>query len=121
MRISGIEDPVLAQRYLTTAWEAIGYVASTYADRVFLGVGLPHNRAFISLEEVWEFGERLAAINPETQLCVLDYFPAFRRRDIRRPGVREMLMVKKTLEQAGLKAVVVQTAIGHIGPEWPRS
>jgi len=117
MRIAGIEDEMLARRYLTTAWEAIEYVNSTYADRVFLGVGLPYNRAFISLEEVREFGERLAAINPEIQLCVLDYFPTFRRRDIRRPGVREMLKVKRILEQAGLKTVVVQTAIGHIGPE----
>jgi hypothetical protein len=27
-----------------------------------------------------------------------------------------MLAVKRTLEQAGLKAVVVQTVVGHIGP-----
>ncbi len=116
MRITGIEDEALARRYLETAWSAIGYVASNYKDRVFLGVGLPYNKALISLEEVREFGRRLASIDPGVQLCVLDYFPTFRRRDIERPHPGEMLTVKRILEGVGLKAVVVQTAIGHIGP-----
>jgi hypothetical protein len=50
------------------------------------------------------------------QLCVLGYFPTFRRQwEIRRPYLNEMLTVKKTLEQTGLKAVVVQKVVGHIG------
>jgi len=117
MRITGIKDKALARRYLETAWEAVEYVASNYRDRVFLGVGLPYNEALISLDEVREFGRRLASIDPGVQLCVLDYFPTFRRRDIRRPHPREMLTVKRILESTGLKAVVVQTAIGHIGPD----
>lgn len=116
MRIAGIQDEGLARRYLDTAWSAIEYVASTYRESVFLGVGLPYNQALIGLEEVREFGRRLAKVDPEIQLCVLDYFPTFRRRDLRRPSVREMLTVKQTLEEAGLRTVVVQTAIGHIGP-----
>ncbi|MFQ6102581.1 MAG: hypothetical protein ACE5OS_15325 [Anaerolineae bacterium] len=52
----------------------------------------------------------------EVVFCVLDYFPTFRRRDIERPQPGEMLTVKRILEESGLKAVVVQTAIGHIGP-----
>ena len=117
MRITGIEDQALARRYLETAWGAIEYAASNYKDRVFLGVGLPYNKALISLEEVREFGRRLASIDPGLQLCVLDYFPTFRRRDIRRPHPEEMLVVKRILEGVGLRAVVVQTAIGHIGPD----
>lgn len=116
MGITGVEDEALARRYLTTAWEAIEYVASTYRDRVFLGVGLPYNQALISLDEVQAFGRRLADIDPGVQLCVLDYFPTFRRWDIRRPSVQEMLTLKRILEGTGLKTVVVQTAIGHIGP-----
>jgi len=115
-RITGLEEEALARRYLETAWSAIEYVASNYRDRVFLGVGLPYNKALISLEEVRGFGRRLASIDPGLQLCVLDYFPTFRRRDIERPHPGEMLAVKRVLEQAGLKAVVVQTTIGHIGP-----
>lgn len=115
-KITGITDTDLASKFLSTAWEAIKYVVDNYADKVFLGVGLPYNSAFISMDEVHEFGAKLASINPETQLCVLDYFPTFRRRDIARPSPTEMVKVKRTLESAGLKSVVVQTAIGHIGP-----
>ena len=49
-------------------------------------------------------------------VCVLDYFPTFRRQELRRPRPSEMLNVKRTLEGAGLRTVVVQTAIGHFGP-----
>jgi len=116
MRISGIADRALAQRYLQTAWDAIVYIAERYRGRVFLGVGLPYNSALIGLEEVREFGRCLAAIGPEIQLCVLDYFPTFRRRDLRRPSPGEMLQVKRVLEGTGLHTVMVQTAVGHLGP-----
>jgi pyruvate formate lyase activating enzyme len=117
MGITGIADQALAQRYLNTAWEAVAYVVENYRDRVFLGVGMPYNPALMSLQEVQEFGQRLAAMDEGVQLCVLDYFPTFRRRwEIRRPYLNEMLAVKRTLEQTGLKAVVVQTVVGHIGP-----
>ena len=68
------------------------------------------------LYEVEAFGRRLASVNPDVQLCVLDYFPTFRRRDLRRPHPLEMLEVKGILEAAGLHTVVVQTAFGHVGP-----
>jgi len=116
MRISGITDEALSRRYLETAWGAIEHIVDRYAERVFLGVGLPYNRAFITLDEVHDFGRRLASIKPDVQVCVLDYFPTFKRRDIRRPEVEEMLRVKKVLEEAGLKTVIVQTRLGHFGP-----
>jgi pyruvate formate lyase activating enzyme len=62
------------------------------------------------------FGRRLAGIDPDVQLCVLDYFPTFRRQALRRPRPAEMLNVKRILEGAGLRTVVVQTSIGHVGP-----
>ncbi len=116
MHIAGIADRALADKYLTTAWEAIEYVTAHYRERAFLGVGLPYNRALISLQEVEEFGRRLAGIDPQAQLCVLDYFPTFRRQELRRPYINEMLTVKRVLEKAGLKAVVVHTSVGHIRP-----
>lgn len=115
-RITGIADAILARRYLDTAWQAVEYVVTTYSDRVFLGVGMPYNQELVSLDEVGEFGRRLASIDPEVQLCVLDYFPTFRRQELRRPRPSEMLNVKRMLEEAGLRTVVVQTAIGHFGP-----
>jgi pyruvate formate lyase activating enzyme len=116
MHITGVADPALAERYLATAWDAVAHVADRYRERVFLGVGLPYNHALITLDEVQEFGRRLASIGPEVQLCVLDYFPTFRRRHLRRPSPAEMLRVKRVLEEAGLHTVVVQTAVGHFGP-----
>jgi pyruvate formate lyase activating enzyme len=96
---------------------AIEYIANKYKERVFLGVGLPYNKELIGMDEVFEFGKRLSALDPKIQLCVLDYFPAFRKQDLKRPLPQEMLRVKSTLEDAGLKTVVVQTSKGHIGPE----
>lgn len=114
-RITGIEDKNLIRKYQQTQWRAIKHIAENYPD-VFLGVGLPYNSAFISLDEVYDFGTKLASIDPEIQLCVLDYFPTFRRKEIRRPNVNEMLKVKEALNDAGLRTVIVQTSKGHIGP-----
>jgi pyruvate formate lyase activating enzyme len=116
MRITGIDDKKLVRKYQSIQWQAIRYIADNYFDRVFLGVGLPYNSYFIDMEEVCEFGEKLANINPDIQLCVLDYFPIFRRRNLERPSVREMLKVKEALNGVGLKTVIVQTERGHIGP-----
>jgi pyruvate formate lyase activating enzyme len=116
MRISGIEDPALAGRYLDTAWQAIAHVVERHRDRVFLGVGMPYNRDLVSFDEVEKFGRRLASIDANVQLCVLDYFPTFRRRHLRRPEPAEMLAVKQVLEGTGLRTVIVQTTMGHLGP-----
>jgi len=79
-------------------------------------VGLVYNKELVSLEEVVEAGERLASIGSDIQVTVLDYFPVFRRRNLRRPSPHEMLEVKRALEATGLKTVIVQTSRGHLGP-----
>jgi len=94
----------------------VKYLVDNYGEKVFLGVGLPYNKVFITLEEVARFGEKLASIDLDVQLCVLDYFPTFRRRDMERPSPKEMLKVKEALKGTGLRTVVVQTSIGHTGP-----
>ncbi len=116
MGITGLRDKEKAAKYLENAWKAIEYIDSEYRGEVYLGVGLIYNRSLITLDEIAEAGSRIAAINPELQVTVLDYYPTFRRRDIERPTVEEMLKVKETLEGEGLKCVIVQTARGHIGP-----
>ncbi len=116
MKITGINDRELARKYLETSWRAAEYIATNYSDKVYLGIGIPYNRSFMSFEELAEMGEKIASIDPKVQVCVLDYFPTFRNRRIKRPSVREMLKVKKILSEAGLKTVIVQTKIGHIGP-----
>ncbi len=116
MRITGLNDPELARRYLDTAWKAIEYINEYYLNKVYLGIGLVYNKELVSLDEIAEAGRRIASINPKIQVTVLDYFPAFRRRNIKRPSPEEMIEVKRVLEDQGLKTVIVQTSIGHIGP-----
>jgi pyruvate formate lyase activating enzyme len=116
MRITGLADRELAKRYLETAWKAIEYIYEHYGDRVYLGVGLVYNSKLVSLDELAEAGRRIASIDPRIQVTVLDYFPAFRRMDLRRPSFYEMLEVKRVLEEQGLRTVIVQTEVGHIGP-----
>jgi len=116
MRITGIDDRGLASKYLQTAWKAVEYVYNNYRGKVYLGVGLIYNRDLITLDEVAEAGDKIYSIDPKIQVTVLDYFPTFRRRWLKRPTVNEMLEVKKVLEGRGLKTVIVQTEVGHMGP-----
>lgn len=116
IEVTGVDDKILAKFYLNTAWDAVKYIVDEYSDRVFLGVGVPYNRAWMSDEELFEIGCRLANIDPNVQVCLLDYRPEFRRRDLKWPGFLEMRRAKKILEEAGLRVVIAQTRYGHIGP-----
>jgi len=116
--ITGIDDKELAMKYLETSWEAVKYIADNYyPEKVFMGIGIPYNKLFHpTMDELFKMGQKIAEIDPEIQVCVLDYRPEFRRRDIKQPTPQEMLQVKRILEAAGLKTVIVQTTMGHIGP-----
>ncbi len=117
MRITGITDRGLAERYLKNAWSVAEYIIENYyPDQLFVGLGIPYNRYFITLDEIREMGERIASINPEVQVCLLDYFPSFRRQDMSRPSVAEMRKARETLLKAELTTTLAQTTIGHLGP-----
>jgi pyruvate formate lyase activating enzyme len=117
MKITGIVNRKLAERYLENAWEVTKYIIDRYyPEPLFVGVGIPYNRYLITLEEVREMGERIAGINSEVQVCLLDYFPTFRRPSMERPSVAEMKKARETLIETGLKTVLAQTVIGHLGP-----
>ena len=115
MRITGLKNRDLAEKYKETAWEAVKYVHQSHKE-VFLGIGIPYNRHLISIEEIREMGERILSIDPAIQVGVLDYHAEFRRRDILRPEYGEMEQVYTTLKRVGLKTVLCQTAYGYIGP-----
>ena len=117
-KIISINNNKLVKRYMTFAWSAVKYIADRYyPDDIFMGVGLPYNKFFYpSFNQVHEWGIKLDKIDPEIQVCVLDYRPTFRNQVIKLPSLDEMLMVKSVLEGAGLKKVIVQTIKGHIGP-----
>jgi pyruvate formate lyase activating enzyme len=116
MHITGINDRSLAEKYLKTSWNAFKYIVDNYLGKVFIGVGIPYNKELISLEEIAEIGEEIYKICPEVQVCVLDYRPEFRRRNISRPKFHEMVKVWEILKSTGLKTVICQTERGHIGP-----
>ena len=88
-----------------------------YPKKVFLGVGIPYNKDIISLEEIQKMGDKIRNIDENLQVCLLDYRPAFRRSDIKRPEYDEMVNVWRILYGTGLKTVICQTVKGHIGPE----
>jgi len=111
-KITGVKDN--AERYLENAWNAVKYLLEKH-PQVFVGVGIPYNKALVSKEEILEIGERIAAISEAVQVCVLDYRPAFRRA-LEQPGMEEMREIKEMLNGAGLKNVIAQTARGHLGP-----
>lgn len=113
-RITGIVDSRRAKKYLDNAWNAMKCLLDVY-PQVFVGTGIPYNKALISKEEIREIGERIAGISETVQVCVLDYRPAFRRA-LEQPAVEEMKEIKEILNGTGLKNVIAQTARGHIGP-----
>lgn len=117
MKITGIADRCLAESYLKNAWSIAEYIIENYhPGQLFVGLGIPYNKYFITLDEIQEIGERIASMNPEVQVCLLDYFPSFRRRDMNRPTVDEMRSARKALLKAGLTTTLAQTTTGHLGP-----
>ena len=117
MHITGLKDRELAKRYLTNEWRAVKYILDHYyPDEVFMGIGIPYNPALMSLEELRDIGDRIASMDPDVQVCLLDYFPEFRRWDIERPSLEAMMEARAVLVEAGLRTVIAQTAYGHIGP-----
>ena len=117
MKITGITDGSLAERYLKNVWSIAEYIIENYyPDQLFVGLGIPYNKHLITLDEIQKMGERIASINPEVQVCLLDYFPSFRRCDMDRPTVAEMRKARETLLKAGLTTTLAQTTIGHLSP-----
>ena len=121
MSITGVQEEGLAKKYLETAWHACRHLVNHHRGGVFLGIGIPYSKDLISLEEVHRIGQEIAFMDPELQVCLLDYRPEFRRRHIdefriRQPECREMAETAEVLKEAGLKTVIAQTLFGHIGP-----
>jgi pyruvate formate lyase activating enzyme len=118
-KISGFSNPGAAHRYLRRAWEAVAYLRSQYYGKVFVGVGVPYNPVFMTDEELAAMGRTLVGIDPDLQVTLLDYRPAFRwmaRGGPQRPTVAAMSRAGQLLQRAGLKTVLCQTEEGLLGP-----
>lgn len=114
MQITQLNDQELAAKYQQTSWEAAKYILDNYSEDIFLGIGLPYNQTFMSFDELHEIGEKLVQWDPEVQVIVLDYRPAFRAHDLKRPPYQEMRVVRKILKDTGLKKIICQTSKGYI-------
>jgi pyruvate formate lyase activating enzyme len=88
---------------------------SRYAEKLFVGVGIPYNKDLTSPEEIARIGKRLADIDPAVQVTVLNYRPVFRSR-ISMPPDQEVEEIGKILRATGLRTVVCQTTRGFTGP-----
>jgi pyruvate formate lyase activating enzyme len=116
LKITNIDDAEIAKKYLATEWSAVKYVIDNYRDKVFVGIGIPYNPALIGIDEIAEMGVRIARIDDEIQVCVLDYRPEFRLQSIKKPSWKMMREVHDILKSTGLKTVVCQTSMGYIAP-----
>lgn len=116
MRFTGLGDRILAKKYHNSTWLAVKYLLDNYKDSLFLGVGIPYNKKLIDLDEIGRIGDLLASWDPEIQVCVLDYRPEFRAKELVRPSFKEMQQIKILLNGTGLTTVICQTTRGHIGP-----
>jgi len=116
MEVTGLKNKVLALKLLENSWRALKYLVDNYWGKIFIGVGVPYNPSLISLEELASIGERLYQIEAEIQVCLLDYRGEFRRLSLRRPSYSEMEKARRILKNTGLKTVIAQTSLGHIGP-----
>jgi len=117
MKITGIVKKGLAKKYLDNSWSAAKYLIDNYyPDKLFIGLGIPYNNSLMSLEELREIGDKIKEMTDTVQVCLLDYFPTFRRRNIKRPSTEEMVKARQVLKSSGLKIVLAQTPAGHIGP-----
>ncbi|MFW6125626.1 MAG: radical SAM protein [Chloroflexota bacterium] len=116
MRITGLRDRAVARRYLDTAWEAVRYIAESYRDRVFMGVGIPYNSVLISPGEVLRIGERLSRIDPSIQVGLLRYTADYRSH-FPPPNDGEIEHLRNVLNaDVGLETVLAWTEYGEIGP-----
>ncbi|MCS4541072.1 MAG: radical SAM protein [Euryarchaeota archaeon] len=113
MKITNVFEKKLANIYLKNAWSATKYILDNYSEKIFLGVGVPHNKAFITLEEIREIGSKLARWDSKVQVTALDYRAEFKRTDLIQPSPQEMLKVGNIFKECGLKTVMVQSRAGH--------
>jgi len=116
MKITGLKDKLVAEKYLETSWNAVKYIINNYFDKIFLGIGIPYNKALISKNEIQKISKKIFELKPNVQICVLDYRPEFKRKNLFKPSVMEMMEIKELLNLTGLEKVIVQTTEGHFGP-----
>lgn len=112
MKITGVACEKSAQLYLATSWNAVRYISEHHQDQVFMAVSLPCHPRIHSKAELYESAAALAKIDPEMRVTLIEYQPAFRKRDWPFLGQKVMEQARKIVESAGLRNVIVQGGTG---------
>lgn len=108
MKISGVHNRQDAQQYMHSVWQAITYLHTNYADKVFMAVSIPCHPGIQSRRELEEMARALAALNPEIPVTLTELQPAFRNRHwplLRRQTMEEAL---EYVSGCGLKRILIQ-------------
>lgn len=108
MSVTGVEDRELAQFYLNRSWEAVKYIINEYTGKLLYAVAIPYHPRLNSLEEVYKMGQKLASLNKDIDVNLVEYHPAFRAREM---TLAPKGMVRKAVEllhDAGLNNVWLQ-------------
>jgi pyruvate formate lyase activating enzyme len=116
MKVTGVDNRELARRYLETSWQAIEYIVSEYSRKLYYVVAIPYHPAVISGDEIHAIGKRLASLDKNMDVNLIEYQPAFRMRYEEELSREEIERVKSLLNDAGLKKVWCQA-----GPNIPRA
>jgi pyruvate formate lyase activating enzyme len=112
MKITGVASEKSAQLYLQTSWNAVRYINERYRQQLFMAVSLPCHPRIHSKAELYDSAAALAQIDPEMHVTLIEYQPAFRRRDWPFFGEKVMEQARKIVESAGLRNVIVQGGEG---------
>jgi pyruvate formate lyase activating enzyme len=108
MKIAGMHNRELAQKYLDTSWKSVEAIVTHYADKLYATVGVPFHPQFISMEELHEMGKRLASFNKNIDVNLIVYQPAFRVRDLGEVADEEIDKAMDLLNATGIKRVWCQ-------------
>lgn len=108
INISGVTAQKTAQAYLHNSWNAVRYIHERHRQQVFMAVSLPCHPRIHSKAELYETAAALAAIDPEICVTLIEYQPAFRRRDWPFLGEKAMAQAKSIVESAGLRNLIIQ-------------
>jgi len=114
MNNTGVGETELAKKFLKNAWTMLS--AAMGIEGLYVGVGIPFNPALIVDDELREIGTAISGIRRDIQVSLIDVRPAFRRNDIERPTVEEMLVAQRIMLESGLENVWALTPQGPVSP-----
>ncbi|SFQ95366.1 radical SAM protein [Desulfoscipio geothermicus] len=109
-KLTGLKDKTVAARYLGNAWQVVRYIIEQCADKLFTVVGIPFHKDLSTAEELYQIGKKLAAINPDVAVNLIEYQAAFRKRDLAYISEDETENSLAILQDAGLRNVLCQRA-----------